>query len=75
MNKKESRLTVDREYRKQRWADFCVKKTNEEKQTHLVSRIQYEVKHLADQGAQENAKERKERLTILRVRVLDLPMR
>ncbi len=45
---KGSRLAVDRQYRKQRLADFNAKKTDEEKQTHRVSRSQYEVKRLAD---------------------------
>ena len=56
---KESRLAVDKQYRKQRLADFRVKKTNEEKHTHLISRSQYEVKRRADKRAKENATERK----------------
>jgi hypothetical protein len=65
---KESRLAVDRQYRKQRLADFRVEKTNEEKQTHLVARSQYEVKRLADKRTKENPEERKERLTAKRVK-------
>jgi hypothetical protein len=39
---KESRLATDRQYRKQRLRDFSVRKTNEDKHTHLISRSQYE---------------------------------
>jgi hypothetical protein len=44
---KDSHLAIDRQYRKQWVADFRVKKTNEEKHTHLISRSQYEVNRLA----------------------------
>ena len=47
------------------------KKTDEEKQTRLVSRSQYEVKRLADKRAKENAKERKERLTAKRAKEMN----
>jgi hypothetical protein len=62
---KESRLAVDRECRKQRLVNLHLKQTNEEKQIHLVSRSQYEVKRLADKRAKENAMERNEPSTKL----------
>jgi hypothetical protein len=66
---KESRLSVDKQYRKRRLIDFSLKnKTDEEKQTHLISRSQYEVKRLADKRTKENAKEREERLTAKRAK-------
>lgn len=60
---KESRLAVDRKYRKQRLADFRVQKPSEEWQTYLASRSQYEVKRLADKRAKENGKDRNVHLT------------
>jgi len=59
---KESHLTLDRQYRRNRLDAFCAKKTNEEKQMHLVSRSQYAVKRLVDKSVKENAEEGKERL-------------
>ena len=65
---KENRLAVDRQYRRQRVAEFSTKKNNEERQTHLVSRSQYKVKPLADKRAKENAEERRKRLRAKRAK-------
>ena len=48
---KESRLAVDRQYRKQRLADFRVQKPSEEWQTYLVSHSQYPRKKIAAKTA------------------------
>ena len=55
---RESRLAIDRQYRRQRLADFRHQKTNEDWQKYLLSRSQYEVNRLANTRAKENEKDR-----------------
>ena len=68
---KQSRLSADRQYRRQRLTDFYAKKTSEEKEAHLVSRSQYEVKRLADKRTKESAVEREERLRAKRAKEMN----